>query len=67
MCIRDSPSIGLYVGRNEGYPPEPIERGLRGILAELSPAIHYIPSSADDVVTGHGPYWACLLYTSRCV
>jgi hypothetical protein len=58
LRMRHHPSIGLYVGRNEGYPPEPIERGLRGILAELAPAIHYIPSSADDVVTGHGPYWA---------
>ncbi|MGA2041563.1 MAG: discoidin domain-containing protein [Bryobacteraceae bacterium] len=58
LRMRHHPSIGLYVGRNEGYPPEPIERGLRGILAELDPAIHYIPSSADDVVTGHGPYWA---------
>jgi hypothetical protein len=58
LRMRHHPSIGLYVGRNEGYPPEPIERGLRGILAELEPAIHYIPSSADDVVTGHGPYWA---------
>ncbi|MGB9455171.1 MAG: discoidin domain-containing protein [Bryobacteraceae bacterium] len=56
LRMRHHPSIGLYVGRNEGYPPDPIERGLRGILAELSPAIHYIPSSADDVVTGHGPY-----------
>ena len=56
LRMRHHPSIGLYVGRNEGYPPEPIERGLRGILAELAPAIHYIPSSADDVVTGHGPY-----------
>ncbi|MGB7758266.1 MAG: sugar-binding domain-containing protein, partial [Bryobacteraceae bacterium] len=56
LRMRHHASIGLYVGRNEGYPPEPIERGLRGILAELAPAIHYIPSSADDVVTGHGPY-----------
>jgi len=48
LRMRHHPSIGLYVGRNEGYPPEPIERGLRGILAELSPAIHYIPSSADE-------------------
>jgi hypothetical protein len=56
LRMRHHPSIGLWVGRNEGYPPDPIERGLRGILAELAPAIHYIPSSADDVVTGHGPY-----------
>ena len=26
------------------------------ILAELHPGIHYIPSSADEVVSGHGPY-----------
>jgi beta-galactosidase/beta-glucuronidase len=51
-------SIGLYVGRNEGYPPDPIERGLRGILSELAPGVHYIPSSADDTVSGHGPYQA---------
>ena len=56
LRMRHHPSIGLWVGRNEGYPPDPIERGLRSILAELAPAIHYIPSSADDVVTGHGPY-----------
>jgi hypothetical protein len=58
LRMRHHPSIGLYVGRNEGYPPDPLERGLRGILAELAPAIHYIPSSADDTVTGHGPYRA---------
>ena len=58
LRMRHHPSIGLFVGRNEGYPSDPIERGLRGILAELDPAIHYIPSSADDVVTGHGPYQA---------
>ena len=49
MCIRDS---------NEGYPPKPIEDGLRQLLAALHPGIHYIPSSADDVVSGHGPYRA---------
>jgi len=58
LRMRHHASIGLYVGRNEGYPPDPLERGLRGILAELAPAIHYIPSSADDAVTGHGPYRA---------
>jgi hypothetical protein len=58
LRMRHHASIGLFVGRNEGYPPDPIERGLGSILAELDPAIHYIPSSADDVVTGHGPYWA---------
>jgi len=56
--IRHHASIGLYCGRNEGNPPAPIEEGLRAILAELDPDLHYIPGSADDVVSGHGPYAA---------
>ena len=64
--IRNHASIGLYCGRNEGLPPKPIDDGLRALIAELHPGLHYIPSSADDnqtgngtyVVTGHGPYRA---------
>ncbi len=56
--IRNHPSIGLYCGRNEGYPPEPLDEGIRAALAELHPGLHYISSSADDVVSGHGPYQA---------
>jgi len=56
LRIRRHPSIGLYCARNEGFPPKPIDDGLRAILAELDPGIHYIPSSADGVVSGHGPY-----------
>jgi hypothetical protein len=58
LRIRNHPSIGLYCGRNEGYPPKPIEEGIRQTLADLHPGLYYIPSSADDVVTGHGPYQA---------
>jgi len=58
LRIRNHASIGLYCGRNEGYPPPPLESGLRAALAELHPRLHYIPSSADDVVSGHGPYHA---------
>ena len=58
LRIRTHPSLGLYVGRNEGYPPKPIEDGLRALVAELHPDLHYISSSADDVVSGHGPYRA---------
>lgn len=54
--IRNHPSIGIYCGRNEGYPPEPIESGLRALVPDLHPGLHYISSSADDVVSGHGPY-----------
>ncbi len=56
--IRNHPSIGLYCGRNEGYPPKPIDDGIRATLAEMHPGLHYISSSADDVVSGHGPYQA---------
>ncbi|MGA3017538.1 MAG: discoidin domain-containing protein [Bryobacteraceae bacterium] len=56
--IRHHPSLGLYCGRNEGNPPDPLEEGLRRILADLHPDLHYIPSSADVVVSGHGPYRA---------
>ncbi|MGA7159338.1 MAG: discoidin domain-containing protein [Acidobacteriaceae bacterium] len=58
LRIRNHASIGLYCGRNEGYPPPVLEKGLRAALAELHPGIQYIPSSADDVVSGHGPYHA---------
>ncbi|HSY36167.1 MAG TPA: discoidin domain-containing protein [Acidobacteriaceae bacterium] len=58
LRIRNHASIGLYCGRNEGYPPKALETGLRAALAELHPGIQYIPSSADDVVSGHGPYHA---------
>jgi len=56
--IRNHPSIGLYCGRNEGYPPEGLEKGIRALLPKVSPDIHYISSSADDIVSGHGPYAA---------
>lgn len=56
--IRNHASIGLYCGRNEGFPPPPLEEGIRQALSELHPGLHYIPSSADVVVSGHGPYQA---------
>ena len=54
--IRSHASIGLYCGRNEGFPPEQIDKALRRIIKEDHSDIHYISSSADDVVSGHGPY-----------
>jgi beta-galactosidase/beta-glucuronidase len=56
--IRNHPSIGLYCGRNEGYPPAPLDRAIRKSLAALHPGVHYVSSSADDVISGHGPYRA---------
>ena len=58
LKIRNHPSIGIYCGRNEGYPPKTIDNGLRDAVAKLHPGLDYISSSADDGVSGHGPYWA---------
>jgi len=56
LRIRNHASLGLFCGRNEGYPPQPIDDGLRSMVAELEPHSHYISSSADGPVSGHGPY-----------
>jgi beta-galactosidase/beta-glucuronidase len=58
LRIRSHASVGLYCGRNEGYPPRPLDDGIRQALAENHPGSHYFPSSADEVVSGHGPYRA---------
>jgi hypothetical protein len=58
LRIRSHASVGLYVGRNEWFPPPALDAGLRQLIAELHPEIHYIGSSADGPVSGHGPYRA---------
>lgn len=56
--FRNHACLGLYCGRNEGDPPPVLEAGIRKVLAENHPGIHYIPNSAANVVGGHGPYSA---------
>ena len=56
--IRNHPSIGLYVGRNEGYPPEEIDNHLKTMIPKEHPGLFYIPHSAADGVSGGGPYQA---------
>ena len=56
--IRNHPSIALYVGRNEGYPPEEIERYLAEMVPEEHPGSYFIPHSGADGVSGGGPYRA---------
>lgn len=58
LRIRNYPSVGLYCGRNEGFPPKALDDGIRSILADLHPGLHYIPNSAENVVGGGGPYMA---------
>ena len=55
---RSHPSLVIYCGRNEGFPPKEIDEGLRSIVGEYHPGLHYISSSADGCVSGHGPYRA---------
>ena len=56
--IRNHPSIAIYVGRNEGNPPEVIDTALRGMILKIHSDIHYIPNSSMGVVSGGGPYRA---------
>jgi hypothetical protein len=56
LRIRNHASVGLYCGRNEGFPPDPIDDGLRNLVSTLQPGLHFISSSADGPVSGHGPY-----------
>jgi hypothetical protein len=58
LRFRNHPSIALYCGRNEGEPPKVLDEGIRKVLAEKHPGIHYISNSAERVVSGHGPYMA---------
>ncbi len=54
--IRNHPSIGLFVGRNEGNPPPVIENAITSLLPVLAPGIKYIPNSAFGSVSGGGFY-----------
>ena len=56
--IRQHASIGLYCGRNEGFPPEAIDRQLRAYVYALSPGMEYISHSSSEGVSGGGPYRA---------
>jgi hypothetical protein len=56
LRIRNHASLGLFCGRNEGFPPKEIDDGLRNLVVMFRPGSHYISSSADGPVSGHGPY-----------
>ncbi len=56
LRIRNHASLGIFCGRNEGLPPQQIDDGLREMVATLESGSHYISSSADGPVSGHGPY-----------
>ena len=56
--MRSHASIGLYCGRNEGFPPEPIDRKLREYVHQYAPGMEYISHSSSEGVSGGGPYRA---------
>ena len=56
--IRNHPSIAIYCGRNEGFPPEVLDTALRAMIPVIHPGIHYISNSSMGVVSGGGPYRA---------
>ncbi len=57
LRIRNHPCLLLWCGRNEGYPPASLDQALRALVAREDPLSYYISSSADDVVSGRGPYF----------
>jgi beta-galactosidase/beta-glucuronidase len=54
--VRNHPSVALYCGRNEGFPPESLNTALENAVASLDGTRIYIPHSADKLVTGYGYY-----------
>ena len=56
LRIRHHPSLLLWCGRNEGYPPASLDQALRKLVHEGHPESFYLSSSADDYVSGRGPY-----------
>ena len=56
--MRSHASIGLYCGRNEGFPPDAIDRKLREYVHQLAPGMEYISHSSSEGVSGGGPYRA---------
>lgn len=56
--MRSHASIGLYCGRNEGFPPVGLDKKLRQYVHELAPGMEYISHSSSEGVSGGGPYRA---------
>jgi hypothetical protein len=55
---RTHPSIVIWCGANEEYPPAHLDAGMRQAVADNDDEILYVPNSAGGVVSGHGPYRA---------
>ena len=57
LRFRNHPSIAVWCGRNEGFPPKQIDEKLREMMAKLDPTRVYQPSSTSGHgVNSGGPY-----------
>jgi hypothetical protein len=57
LRYRNHPSICVWCGRNEGFPPPAINQGLADLIAKLDGKRFYQPhSAATNGVGGGGPY-----------
>lgn len=54
--VRSHPSLALYCGRNEGYPPKELDSAMNIETLRLDGTRRYIPHSSEGTVTGLGPY-----------
>lgn len=54
--FRNHPSIALWTGRNEGYPPATLDSAMRITTSRLDGTRYYLSHSAAKPVTGLGPY-----------
>jgi hypothetical protein len=53
---RNNPSVAIWVGRNEGWPPATLDSMLTAMFTVYDNSRHYIPNSADRPASGFGPY-----------
>ncbi len=58
--LRNHACVALWCGRNEGYPPPGLDRGMRTLTGDLDGTRLYISHSGEAPVTGYpkngGPY-----------
>ncbi|MFI5896932.1 discoidin domain-containing protein [Actinoplanes sp. NPDC051513] len=54
--FRSHPSIVVWCGANEAFPPPIVDAGLQRAVETEDPEILYIQNSAGWIVSGHGPY-----------
>ncbi len=58
LRYRNHPSIVVWCARNEGKPPEQLDKALATLMARLDPMRLYQSSSTDGRgVSSHGPYY----------